>query len=330
MNIKKIGLTALAGSLVVTSAMAGEMSISGGAKLSYTTKGGNDAAATDVASGFAMDQEMTASGSGELDNGMTVSVSHALGTGGSSSTTSSLTLDMGDMGSLSYSDSDNHAGLAGLDDVMPTAYEEANDGTAGSTTQNFAEMPSGQGFGYSNTVNGLNISVGYSDGLGASTARSDGGQDTTVASTNSSSSIALTYTLEDLGLTVFGGMGNEGQADGKELDHSTVGAKYAYGPVTVGYQTNSEEDSDSTATNTDLDTTIYSVAFNVNENFSLSYGEHNTEKEGSTVDQEIESIQASYSMGGMSINIKDSEASGNGNTSNKNTETTEVLVTFAF
>ena len=86
MNIKKIGLTALAGSLVATSAMAGEMSISGGAKLSYVTKSGS-IATTDVASGFAMDQERTASGSAELDNGYTVSVSHGLATGGSGSDT---------------------------------------------------------------------------------------------------------------------------------------------------------------------------------------------------------------------------------------------------
>ena len=40
MNIKKIGLTALAGSLVATSAFAGSLTLSGGAKLSYTTFGG--------------------------------------------------------------------------------------------------------------------------------------------------------------------------------------------------------------------------------------------------------------------------------------------------
>ena len=329
MNLKKIGLTALAGSLVATSAIAGEMTISGGAKLSYTSHGGNDTTTTDVASGFAMDQEMAASGSGELDNGMVVTVTHSLAASGSTSDSSYLTLDMGDMGTLSYSDDDQHGGLASLDDMMPKAYEEADDGFSSTTTKNFAEMPSGQGFGYTTTVNNLGISVGYSDGIGAEAARTDGGQDTS-ASTNSSSSVALTYTLEDLGLTVFGGMGNEGQADGKELDHSTVGAIYAYGPVTVGYQTNSEEDSDSTATNTDLDTTIYSVAFNVNENLSLSYGEHNTEQEGATTDQEINSVQASYSMGGMTINLKDSEMTGTGNTANKNNETTEVLVTFAF
>jgi len=328
MNIKKIGLTALAGSLVATSAMAGEMSISGGAKLSYVTKSGS-IATTDVSSGFAMDQEMTASGSAELDNGYTVSVSHGLATGGSGSDTSSLTLDMGDMGSISYNDTDGHYGLAGLEDKMPKAYEEANDGLGTTGTKaTMAKMASGQGFGYAVNVNGLDVSIGWSDGLGATADRSDGGQDTGT-STNSSSSVALTYAT-DMGLTVFAGSGEEGQSDGKQLDHTTVGATYAYGPVTVGYQANSEDDSDSTSTTTDYDTVIYSVAFNVNENLSLSYGEHNTEKSGSTVDQEAESIQASYSMGGMTINIKDSEMSGVAHSASNNHETTEVLVTFAF
>lgn len=329
MNIKKIGLTALAGSLVATSAMAGELSLSGGAKLSYVTKSGS-IADTDIASGFAMDQEITASGSGEMDNGMTISVSHALAaTGGSTSDTSSLTLDMGDMGSISYNDTDGHYGLAGLEDKMPKAYEEANDGLGTAATEaTMAKMASGQGFGYAVNVNGLDVSIGWSDGLGATADRSDGSQDTGT-STHSSSSVALTYAT-DMGLTVFAGSGEEGTEDGKQLDHTTVGATYAYGPVTVGYQANSEDDSDSTSTTTDLDTVIYSVAFNVNENLSLSYGEHNTEKSGSTVDQEAESIQASYSMGGMTINIKDSEMSGVNHSASNNHETTEVLVTFAF
>ena len=38
-NMKKIGLTALAGSLVATSAFAGSMSVSGSAKMTYQSKG---------------------------------------------------------------------------------------------------------------------------------------------------------------------------------------------------------------------------------------------------------------------------------------------------
>jgi len=45
-NFKKIGLTALAGSLIATTAMAGSLSVSGGAKLSHTTKGGTSDAAS--------------------------------------------------------------------------------------------------------------------------------------------------------------------------------------------------------------------------------------------------------------------------------------------
>ena len=332
MNIKRIGLTALAGSLIATSAFAGELAISGGAKLSYTTKGGSivsaGAAGDLVSSGFAMDQEMTAKGSAELDNGFTVSVTHALAaTGGSGSDSSTLTLDMGDLGKLTYDDTDGHGGLAGLEDKMPLAYEQANDGL---TDTVMAKMASGQGFGYSITAAGADISIGYSDGLGASTNRSDGSQDTTVASTNTSSSIAVTYDFASLGLTVFGGSGQEGQSDGKQLDHTTFGAIYAYGPVKVGYQVNDEDDSDSSSGTTDLETEIMSIAFVVNDNLSFSYGEHNSDVAGSSIDQEIESVQASYSMGGMTFNIKDSEVTGLANTANQSLDTTEILLTFAF
>ena len=330
MNIKKVGLTALAGSLVATSAIAGELSLSGGAKVSYVTKSGTLETTNVVASGYAMDQEISASGSAELDNGFTVSLSHGLsGSGAEGSDTSSITLDMGDMGSLYYNDTDGHGGLAGLEDKMPKAYEEANDGLGTTATPaSMAKMASGAGFGYSTSVGGASISIGYSDNLGASANRSDGGQDTTSTSVDSSSSVAITYPVEDMGLTVFGGVGTEGQADGKELDHSTIGATYAFGPATVGYQINDEDDS--ATGGTDYETEIYAISFMVNENFSISYGEHNTEKSGTSVDQEAESVQASYSMGGMTINLKDSEMSGVAHTATNTHETTEVMLVFAF
>ena len=330
MNIKKVGLTALAGSLVATSAFAGELSLSGGAKLSYVTKSGTLETTNVVASGYAMDQEISASGSAELDNGFTISLSHGMkGMNAAGSDTSSLTLDMGDMGTLGYNDTDGHYGLAGLEDKMPMAYEQANDGLGTTATPaTMAKMASGQGFGYSTSVGGASVSIGYSDNLGASTDRTDGGQDVTATSVDSSSSVAVTYAVEDMGLTVFGGVGTEGQADGKELDHSTIGATYAFGPATIGYQINDEDDS--ATGGTDYETEIFGVSFMVNENFSISYGEHNTEKSGTSVDQEAESIQASYSMGGMTVNIKDSEMTGVAHATANTHETTEVILIFAF
>ena len=335
MNIKKVGLTALAGSLVATSAFAGSLSLSGGAKLSYVSKGGTllDGTGSDnVGGNYAMDQEISATGSGELDNGFTVSLKHGLnGMSGAGTTAGSdssvITLDMGDAGTLSYDDTDGHFGLAGLEDFMPKAYEQANDGLGGTTAvkATMAKMASGQGFGYSTTVGGASIGIGFSDNLGASADRTDG---ETASDTNatSSTSFSVSYDVMD-SLTVKAGVGSEGQEDGKELDHTTMGFVYSFGPAKIGYQLNDEDDSASGGT--DRETEIYAVSFMVNDNLSLSYGEHNTEKSGDPDDQEADSIQASYSMGGISINLKDSEMKNVGH-GVKSQETTEVLVSFAF
>ena len=332
MNIKKVGLTALAGSLVATSAFAGSLSLSGGAKISYTSKGGTllDGTGSDnVGGNYAMDQEISATGSGELDNGFVVSLTHGMsGEETAKSDTSSISLDMGDMGTLSYNDADGHPGLAGLEDFMPKAYEQANDGLGGTTAvkATMAKMASGQGFGYSTSVGGASIGIGFSDNIGATADRTDGGLSVGEGSANSSSSISISYDVMD-SLTVKGGVGTEGQSDGKELDHTTIGFVYSFGPAQIGYQINDEYDS--AAGGSDRETEIYAISFMVNDNLSLSYGEHNTELSGDPDDQEADSIQVSYSMGGMSINLKESEMKNlqHGTTAH---DTTEVLVSFAF
>ena len=71
-NIKKIGLTALAGSLVTLgSAQAGEMSVSGGINttLKFGKGGGN------TARSIGADKDVAFTGGGELDNGTTFSMS---------------------------------------------------------------------------------------------------------------------------------------------------------------------------------------------------------------------------------------------------------------
>ena len=331
MNIKKIGLTALASSLVATSVYAGELAVSGSAKISWSGYDGNarSTAQKDTASGIGMDQELTASGSAELDNGMTVSLSHALTSTGSGSSTSSITLDMGDMGSLSFSDIDAGAGLATIDDMTPSAYEEVNDGVHTSTNgSTFAEMAGGRGFGYTNTVGGATINIGFSDNLTG--ADNSDGAVLGAASSSSSSSVAVIYPVGDSGLTVYGGVGSEGQPDGKELDHTTIGAKYAFGPITVGYQVNDEDDSDSTSTTTDLETQILGISFAVNENLSVSYGKMDTDKSGSATDQETDGVSIGYSMGGMTISAYQNEVENLAHSAGQTLEKTEILLTFAF
>lgn len=330
MNIKKIGLTALASSLVATSVYAGELTMSGSAKISWSGYDGNGRSTPmkDTASGIGMDQELSASGSAELDNGMTVSLSHALTSTGSGSSTSSITLDMGDMGSLTFADQATGAGLADLDDMTPSAYEEVWDGVNGGTGFTFAEFAAGRGFGYSNTIGGATIKAGWSDNVAG--GNNTDGTTLGAASSSSSTSVAVVYPVGDFGLTVYGGVGSEGQPDGKELDHTTIGAKYAFGPITVGYQVNDEDDSDSTSTTTDMETQILGISFAVNENLSVSYGKMDTDKAGSPLDQEVDGVSIGYSMGGMTISAYQNEVENLAHSANSTLEKTEVLLTFAF
>ena len=115
----KIGLTALAGSLVASSAFAGAMSVSGSAKVSYQSKGQS------AAQPYSNSKGITFSGSGELDNGFTVSTGYTMSDAAFSA--SHVSLDMGDAGTLHFMNSTAKAGIDKYADVMPTAGEEVWD-----------------------------------------------------------------------------------------------------------------------------------------------------------------------------------------------------------
>ena len=86
-KLKKIGLTALAGSLVATSAIAGEMAVGGSAKATYTSKPG-----VVTGNSMGMNKLLTFSGSGDLDSGHSISV--YFGNNGTSQSSASMSYDM--------------------------------------------------------------------------------------------------------------------------------------------------------------------------------------------------------------------------------------------
>ena len=316
MNIKKIGLTALAGSMVGLSAVAGELTVTGAMNITHSSYSGSVDSAG-VASGIGIENAVFATGSTELDNGFVVSLTQGI----NFSDSTYLSVDMGDLGSLSYVQTDAGGGLEALDDMTPSAYEEVNDGAAGTV----AEFSTTSGFAYSNTLGGATVGLTYSDG-GSTAAIVDGKVDTGT-STGSDASIGITLPVADTGLTVFGGAGYEGQTDGKELDHTTIGAKYAFGPVSVGYQVNNEDDSDSSGT--DLESKLYSIAFNVNENMAISYGVIDTDN-GSGIDQEHDGFSASYTMGALALKAYQQEADNSGHVSGATSKKTEISLSVAF
>jgi len=346
-NLKKVGLTALAGSLVAVSAQAGSLSVSGGAEMSYTAMETNQTGASSQLNNngnrFGIERFISLNGSGELDNGHTVSIYHGGPFGAFSS--SALTYDMGDMGSLTYYNSTNDLGIGKIDDLMPSAYEEPWDGidftsgTAGSGVS--GRVDGGQtGFNYSVGVGMANVQIGYSPKT-TNDFRGDDGQFTGIgaseasaAANPSSTSIAITADVAD-GLMVFGGIGNKGRDTSTEEfedDHSTFGLKYTMGGITAGYQYSEIDDGAAGSVTADTETDAFGVAFAINENLTVSYGYQETEVGTGNSDQELEGIAVGYSMGGMSIKAQrnegeDAVAAG---AAAIEVERTEVLVGFAF
>ena len=86
----------------------------------------------------------------------------------------------------------------------------------------------------------------------------------------------------------------------------------------------------------DYSTTGMSVAFNVNDDLSMSYGELEDTRAAhatttSSVATEVKSIQVAYSMGSMAVKAKRVETDNPYNqTSGNSTEHTEVSVSFTF
>jgi outer membrane protein OmpU len=132
-NFKKIGLTALAGALASTTVNAGELSVSGNAIMEYQADTRNTTGSDNHTDGFVMNSTLTFSGSGELDNGMTVSMYQSLASG--SVTSEGVTLDMGDMGKLSLDRWGYHTGITSVADKIPTAGENVHDDTNDATGQ---------------------------------------------------------------------------------------------------------------------------------------------------------------------------------------------------
>jgi len=324
-NVKKIGLTALAGSLVAVSAFAGELSVSGGAKMGYTADTGNEDVQND-GNRFGLQKSISFNGSGELDNGHTVSLAHNMAVTGALSS-SILTYDMGDMGKLKYLNTSGTMGMEVIDDMTPTADEEVSNGldTEGSANETAVGQVSlgGTGFNYTySSMDGVQVDVGYSP---KTAAGNDDGSNSGTGGLRSSSSIAIQYTGID-GANLFFGTGEAGAAT-SDSDIDIYGFTYAFGPITVGAQ---RTDIDYTAASSDLETDMFGVSFAVNDNLSISYGQSETSKEGSTIEQEISGMSIGYSMGAISLNAHKNKGEKLDNTANNESEHTEISLSFAF
>ena len=147
-TFKKVGLTALAGSLIATSAFAGSMSVTGSAGISLNNQSNHDGGNT-----FSSGDSLNFSGSGELDNGMVITTKQEID--GGILDDRSVVIELPDAGTLTFHAHGGGTAMSAVDDVMPTAYGESWDvigktGTAVTSGQTAKQGAIG-GFGTDNS-----------------------------------------------------------------------------------------------------------------------------------------------------------------------------------
>ncbi len=303
-DITKLGLTALAGTLVASSAFAGAMSVSGSAKITHGSADEDEV----QGNSFSNSKGISFSGSGELDNGYTVSTTYSMTNAAFS--TSQVTIDMGDMGTVGLWNNANGAGINKYSDMMPTAGEQVWDDSDGDDN-GIPIHDNDNMLGYNYSSGNLGVSVAYVNG-GA--GGKDGGA--------SDSSWVVTYQAMD-GLEIGVGQGENGTTQ----DLQTIYGKYTMGSITVGYQMSEVDNASSSA---DEETTAYSASMAVNEDLSISVGRHSVDMGPGTTDEVSTGVSASYVMGSTTIGFVANSTEDVAGSAGDDDSYREISMSFAF
>ena len=307
-NIKKLGLTALAGSLVATSGYAGALDVTGTAKVTYVSQDPSEV----TGNPYSMSQGMGFSGSGDLDVG---TLSYTYSATNMALSSSNLKLDMGDNGTVSFANGASLTGIQAYYDKMPTSGEQVWDDLDGQAN-GIAGMSTANTLGYTNSFAGIGISAAYNKDAG-------------VATEGSSKSIALTSSdLIDGGEVGFAHADIPGSTNDNGEDQDTIYVTYTMGSMTMGAQLTRI---DKSAANSDVDRNHIAASIAVNENLSLSLGRSVVEFEASGKDdQENTGLAFSYTMGSMTIAGFSNSEDNVGGTQGTNDSVRELSVAFAF
>ena len=279
-NLKKVGLTALAGALATVSVNAAELSVTGTASINLYQEEGKDSG-----NGWTMADVITFSASQELDNGFVVSVKHTLDD--QTVDGRSMTVDMGDNGVFTFAGIDGSSVLGAKDDTTPTVGEEAWDDVTDATgALGGAASDNMMNYSHSSLIDGLTLSAAYVPSGGA-------------AEEESSFDYGAEYTTEG-GLTVGVALGeNNADADASIDGQILYGSMVVADSFTIG-ATISEHDSETA--DADVDFQAYGVSFAASEELSLSVNMSTHDYEDADLqDQDALGVSVAYVMGSMTF-----------------------------
>ena len=327
-NFKKIGLTALAASLVSVSANAGELTASGTA--SITAEGYSGAIGAAGATAWSMNNSVNFAGSGELDNGMTVSMAFELDQGAANNSLNgfdnhSVTISSDALGTVKFSGHGGSSTTAAIAGTAAGAMWDNFDGVAkklGNATVADALGSHGGGnnsFYYTTpaVMDGLAINASWNPAASAGV--------------NSALGLGITYTgVEGLSVS-YAQIDINGHTTDDEGDETAMKASYAYGPVTVSYSS-FDTDQGTATSSTDLETTSMAVSYTISDELSVTYGTETADRGDTAVDAEYEGFSVAYTAGGMTITgkMQEGENVNFANTAGDDIEYWSLGASFAF
>jgi outer membrane protein OmpU len=292
-KLTKIGLSALAGSLVAISAHAGSLSVSGSASISFADGDTDNAGGTAAeANQWTMGDSLTFSGGGELDNGMSVAVKYEydddegdLNGGGSDQPgfdSHSVTLSSAEMGSITFAGHGGATNMDNMDDKTPNAFEESWDGVSEADEETLVNGITGNNsfFYKAPSMGGATFSVAYVP------------QGETATPNGSYIDFGVVFKPEAVdGLEVGVAFGETEETTGTTVDEQAIYAKYTLGSISAGINMN-ESDT--------IDFTSYGISFAVTDDISVSYSASESDIAGAN-DQEASGVSASFTSGGMTV-----------------------------
>jgi hypothetical protein len=293
--------------------------------------------------GIGTDKGLTVSGSGELDNGWTFSI-YTYMSDDITISSHATSLTMGSLGTITAGQA--FGGNSGsYDEEVPQAYEQTSDRQQNAANQVGNWMDNG-GLTWvppAIDLGGITVQahVGFSpDANDAATHNgSIGAKGANQWGAGTDLGLTISGLAEGLTLGFYGATredeSSENADDGSRDEfNGSWYAKYTMGSVSFGYSEayyDSGIDGTATAATTAktigtsdgiFENTQMSIAFNVNDNLSISYTDSEDTYDASSnvasgteiadVSQETEAIQAAYSMGGMTIKAFQMESSNPG------------------
>jgi outer membrane protein OmpU len=333
-NIKKIGLSALAGALAMTTAHAGSVSLSGSMEVTYTKGSGYQ----DTGNPLGQENELTVKGATELDNGVTVAYKQSI-TNDNARNDSELVFG-NILGGGTIAVTSTGGPISAIDDVTPTAFEEANAQVGSITDVNGSDGTWGIRYTLADVAgSGIKFDYMYYPVHGAGDANGDQAPTGGVPGNKDAYEVTLTGSVPGVdGLSLGVGYAelnyDIAAPNNTEKVEGTAYAKYAYGPLSLGYQIG--HTTLSGLGNTTYKNEYYGISYAVSDNLSVSYnridsliGQHTFSYLGGR-DQSFDSISLSYSMGGMTIGIADADCSNCSYTANRKQDETTVSLSVAF